>query len=207
MADYGLKPDSRANAIPSIIKAINECKKHQNVILIFKKGRYDFWTDSTHTKEYFEANTTNNTPKKLGILIEGCNGLTIDGSGSDFIFHGVIQPFTVDHSENIAIRNVNIDWDIPLTAQGKVLATSPANIDLEIDTTQFPYEITDGKLIFVGENWKAIPWGFMEYEAGTHLIAAGTGDECIMGDWSKYSVEELKSGTVRMKGVFTRTPA
>ena len=208
VADFGLKPGSKENAIPAIIKALDECKKHPNSTLKFEKGRYDFSIDPAHTREYFESNTTNDGPKNLAVLIEGFKGLTFDGGGSEFVFHGAIQPITVDNSENITIQNVNIDWDIPLTAQAKILATSPKNIDLEIDTIQFPYEISNGKLIFKGENCKAEPNGFMEYVAGKHLIAAGTGDEgCIRGDWNKTSYEEVKPGTVRMKGEFTRTPA
>jgi hypothetical protein len=208
VTDFGLKPGSKENAIPAVIKALDECKKHPNAILKFEKGRYDFSIDPAHTREYFESNTTNDGHKNLAILVEGFTGLAIDGSGSEFVFHGAIQPITVDHSENITIQNVNIDWDIPLTSQAKVLAASPINIDLEIDTIQYPYEITNAKLIFKGENWKAEPNGFMEYVAGKHLIAAGTGDEgCIRGNMNKSSYEEVKQGTVRMKGDFTRTPA
>ncbi len=209
VADYGLKPDSKENAVPAIIKAMADCKKHENAVLVFKKGRYDFWPDSTFTKEYFESNTTNNAPKKLAILIEGCKGLTIEGNGADFIFHGAMQPITVDNSQNVVIKNLNIDWEKPLMAQGKVLEATPKNIDLEIDTAQFSYEINQGKLFFVDKNlWKAELSGFMEFEAKTHRIAAQTGDEgCIRGDWSKLSYEELKPGTIRMNGDFTRTPA
>ena len=208
VSDYGLKPGTGENAIPAIIKALNECKKHPGSLLIFDKGRYDFWIDSTHTRVYYESNTTNDAPKNLAILLEGCNGLTLDGGNSEFVFHGAIQPITVDHSDKITIKNVNIDWDIPLTAQAKILAATPKNIDLEIDSKQFPYEVNDGNLIFKGENWKARPTGFMEYETNTHRIAAGTGDNgCLRGDWSKLSVAELKPGTVRMNGEFTRIPA
>ena len=208
MSDFGLKPGTKENAIPPIIKAINECKKHPHSVLLFEKGRYDFRIDPSFTKEYFESNTTNDFPKNLAILIERCKGLTLDGSGADFIFHGAIQPITVDNSENINIKNVNIDWDIPLTAQAKIVVATPKNIDLEVDTTQFPYEITNGKLMFTGENWKAEPNGYMEYEANTHRIAAETGDQgCIRGNWKKYFFEELKPGTIRMNGEFARTPA
>ena len=208
VSDFGLKPDTKENAIPAIIKAINECKKHPTSVLKFEKGRYDFHIDSTFRRVYYESNTTNDAPKNLAILIEGCTGLTLDGGNSEFVFHGSIQPITVDKSDKITIQNVNIDWDIPMTAQAKIIAASPKNIDLEIDTIQFPYEITDGNLIFKGEVWKARPTGFMEYEANTHRIAAGTGDEgCVRGDWSKLSAEDLKPGTVRMNGAFKRTPA
>lgn len=208
VADFGLRPDSKENAVPVVIRALERCKKHPKSILRFDKGRYDFYITMGHIREYFESNTTNDAPKNLAILIEKCKELTLDGNGAEFVFHGPIQPITVDNSENIKIQNVNIDWDIPLTAQGKVLATSPKSIDLEIDTKQFPYEITDGRMIFTGENWKAESRWFMEYEAGTHRIAYHTGDEdCVRGDWKKYSVSELKPGTVRLNGEFTRVPA
>lgn len=208
VADFGLRPDSKENAVPVVIRALERCKKHEKSILKFDKGRYDFYYTLGHTREYFESNTTNDAPKNLAILIEKCKELTLEGNGSEFIFHGPIQPITVDNSENIKIQNINIDWDIPLTAQARVLAATPKNIDLEIDTKQFPYEVADGKLLFTGENWKAEPSGYMEYVADKHLIAPQTGDEgCIRGDRNKRSFEKLKPGTVRMNGEFTRTPA
>ncbi|MEI7524187.1 MAG: hypothetical protein WCJ95_07660 [Mariniphaga sp.] len=206
---YGLKPGTGENAIPAIIKALTECKKHPKSVLLFEKGRYDFRIDTTLRRVYYESNTTNDGPKNLAILIEGCRGLTLDGGNSEFVFHGPIQPISIDQSDKIAIQNVNIDWDIPLTAQAKIVACSPKNIDIEIDTKQFPYEIADGKLFFTGENWKTLSnnW-FMEFEADTHRIAAGTGDEgCIRGDWSKFRTSELKPGILRMTGEFTRIPA
>jgi len=67
VADYGLKPDTKENAIPAIIRALDECRKHPGSILQFEKGRYDFRIDTTHTREYYESNTTNDDPKNLGI--------------------------------------------------------------------------------------------------------------------------------------------
>ena len=208
IADFGLRPNSKENAVPVVIQALERCKKHEKSVLHFDKGRYDFYITMGHTREYFESNTTNDAPKNLAILIDQCKNLTLEGNGAEFVFHGPIQPITIDNSENVKVQNVNIDWDIPLTAQGKVLATSSKNIDFEIDTKQFPYEIADGKLQFVGDDWKAEPSGYMEYVADKHLIAPQTGDAgCIRGDRSKRSFEELKPGVVRMKGEFTRTPA
>jgi len=208
VSDFGLEPGTGKNSTPFIIKALEECKKHQNPVLEFKKGRYDFMIDPDHTRAYFESNTTNNGPKNLAILIEGFHQLTLDGKDAEFVFHGAIQPISVDNSRNITIRNLNIDWDIPLTAQARVLAASPKNIELEIDTKQFPYEVTDSKLIFIGENWKAESRWFMEYVADKHLIAPGTGDNgAIRGDRKSYWMEEIKPGVVRMNGDFTRTPA
>ncbi len=208
ISDFGVKPGTGENAIPFIQKAIEEARQYDSAIIYFEPGRYDFYIDSTFVKNYYESNTSDNNPKNLGILIKGCKNIVIEGSGSELIFHGPMQPISIDSSEQIVIRNLNIDWDIPLTAQGKVLETSEKHIDLEIDTVQFPYLVDENRLIFVGENWRAESRWFMEYEAETHLIAAGTGDPgCVRGDWDKYYVKTLQPGKVRMHGEFIRTPA
>lgn len=207
LSDY-IKPNTHENAIPAFIKAIDACKKFSSATLVLEKGRYDFSPMQHHTYQYYESNTTNDAPKNLAILIKGCKNLTIDGAGAELVYHNAIQPITIDNSENITVKNLSIDWDIPLTSQGKVLATSSKNIDLEIDAKQYPYKVKNGKLIFVGENWEAESRWFMEYEANTHRIAAQTGDgSCVQGDWKKYSVTEINPGLVRLNGEFTRTPA
>lgn len=50
VSDFGLKPDSRINAVPFVQKAINACKQHPGSTLVFPKGRYDFG-HSTPLKE------------------------------------------------------------------------------------------------------------------------------------------------------------
>jgi len=96
------------------------CRAVKNALLVFPKGRYDFWPQHAQEKVYYESNSYDNNPKTCAILIENCKGLTIDCSGSEFVFHGRMQPFTLERCEGVTIRNVTIDWDIPLTAQGEV---------------------------------------------------------------------------------------
>ena len=88
--------------------------------MIFPQVRYDFRPHHYIEKIYFESNTTDINPKRCAILVENLQNLTIDYSGSEFIFYDRMQPFTIDHSSNITIRNVSIDWDIPTTAQAEI---------------------------------------------------------------------------------------
>ncbi|MDR1982080.1 MAG: alpha-1,3-galactosidase B, partial [Tannerellaceae bacterium] len=109
VADFGLKPDTRENAVPFVQKALAHCKEKGIPMLVFPKGRYDFWPHHCIEREYFESNTSDINPKRLAILIEHTDGLTIDGGGSDFVFHDRMQPFTVDSSNHVVIRNLSID--------------------------------------------------------------------------------------------------
>lgn len=211
ITDFGIKPGTGENAIYAVQEAIEKAKSIDSEVLIkFPVGRYDFRTDSSHVKTYFESNTTDNNPKNLAFLIEKCQNLIIDGGGSDFVFHGSMQPFSIDNSENITIKNVNIDWDIPLTAQAEVVSATNEIIELKIDTDQFPYVIEDGWLYFINKTWKEPmwKWGTMEFDVATRLVVPQTGDNgCFRAIDNKYSFEEQKHGIIHMLGEFTRVPA
>jgi len=208
ISDFELGADSRINAVPFVQKALEAAKGKANAIIYFPKGRYDFWPDHCIEKVYYESNTTVNNPRTCAILLEGLTGVTLDCGGSDFVFHGRMQPFTIDKCTGITIKKVSIDWDIPLTAEAEVMDTSDKYMDLLIDPVESPYIIEQGKLIFVGEGWKSQWWGAMEFDRKTRAVAYKTGDwGCLGGGWNAYKAEVLPSGLVRLNFAFKRLPA
>ena len=208
ISDFGLKPDTRENAVPYVIKALEACRKANNAVLFFSKGRYDFWPHHCIERDYFESNTSDINPKRLAILIEAQQGLTLDGNGSDFVYHDRMQPVTVDNCQHITIKNLTIDWDIPLTSQATVLSAEPEYIDLKINKLESPYIIENDKIVFVGEGWKSRWGGTMEFEKETLVVTPMTGDAGCMGaGWQNYKAEELSQGIVRLHFAFRRKPA
>lgn len=195
IADFGLEPNSRLNATPFVKKAIEECKKHADAVLFFPKGRYDFWAQHAIEREYFESNTYDVNPKILAITLDSIDGLTIDGDGSEFIMHGRMQPFTLDRCNNITLKNFSVDWEIPLTAQGLVKATTPEYMEVEIDTRQYPYIIENNKLMFVGAGWKSEMWSIMQFDPQTNYVRYNSGDNL---GWMKFHAEEVKEGLVHL---------
>jgi hypothetical protein len=208
VADFGLKPGTRENAVPYVRQALEACKGKEHPVLVFPEGRYDFWPQHCIERDYFESNTTDVNPKRLAILIDRMDGLTIDGGGSDFVFHDRMQPFTVDNSRHITIRNLTIDWDIPLTAQAVVARTTNEYIELQINAYESPYIIENGKLVFVGEGWKSAWGGTMEFDKDTRIVTPQTGDPgCLQPSGADYRAEELSTGHVRIHFPYQRKPA
>jgi len=208
ISDYGLKPNTHENAVQIVQKALAFSKNKNNPVIVFPKGRYDFWPQYAIEKLYYESNTDVIPLRRCAILIQNMKNLTIDCKGSEFVFHDRIQPFTVDKSENIVIKNVNIDWDIPLTAQAEILDVTDKYIDLSINVLESPYTIEKGKLFFIGEGWKSRWGGEMEFDHDTKLIVPQTGDAGCLGDGSQnYTAESLKYGVVRLNYAFKRKPA
>lgn len=208
VTDFGAAPDSRANAVPAVARALEACRKLERPVLVFPKGRYDFWPQHAAERDYFESNTTDVNPKRLAVFVEGFSGLTIDGSGSTFVFHDRMQPFTVDRSSGVTLRGVAIDWDVPLGAEAVVEAATEDHLDLRLDDRQYPYVIEGGKLVFVGEGWKNEWKDAMEFDGRTLEVVPGTGDAgCLGKGWRGYRAEELSPGLVRLRHPFGRRPA
>jgi hypothetical protein len=208
VSQLGLKPGTRENATLIVSRALELCKTKNNPVLFFDSGRYDFWPQYAVEKLYYESNTDVIPLRRCAILIEGFDGLTIDCGGSEFIFHDRIQPFTVDKSKNINIKNVSIDWDIPLTAQAEIMEVNDKYIDISVNVLESPYVIENGKLVFVGEGWKSRWNGVMEFERDSKIVTPGTGDAgCLGRGYQNYFAENLSYGLIRLNYAFVRKPA
>ncbi len=209
VANFGLLPNTRENAVPYVRKAMDMAKKKKSAVLLFPKGRYDFWPQHCIERNYFESNTSDNNPKRLAILIDNMTNFNLDGDGSLFVMHDRMQPVTIDHSKQISLKNFSVDWDIPLTAQGEVVKISTEYFDVRINKLESPYVIEKGKLVFVGEGWKSPLFEIMEFQSDTKYVEPYTGDDQALGhDWYNYQVQEIESGVVRFSraGGFLRYP-
>ena len=208
VTSYGAEPGSRKNAVAAVSRALEACRKLDEPVLVFPRGRYDFWPQHAVEKTYFESNTTAVNPKRLAILIEDFAGLTVDGGGSTFVFHDRMQPLTVERSTGVTVRDLSIDWDVPLSAEAVVEAATEEHVDLRIDERQFPYVIEKDRVVFVGEGWKSGWWDAMEFDGRTLEVVPGTGDAgCLGQGWKEHRAEALAPGRVRLHRRFGRRPA
>ena len=205
ITDFGYIPNSHINAVPFVKKALDACHNKKNAVLVFPKGRYDFWPQFSEEKLYYESNSDFVPLRKCPILIEGFRDLVVDAMGSDFIYHDKMQPITIDSSENITIKNVNIDWDIPLMGQGQITAVGDNYIDVAINA-ESPYEIENGKIFFIGEGWKGEMWDAMEFDKETKLIVQDCGDGCLKDGFYSYKANEISNGIVRINYQMGRKP-
>ena len=206
VSDFGVRANSRENVVPAVKKALQIARKFNNPLIVFESGRYDFWPHHAEERSYHESNTRDNNPKRLGILIENFDRLTIDGNGASFVFHDRMQPVTIDHSSHIDIRNFTIDWDVPLLAQAEILKIDSTSVTLKIDKKEFPYGIEDNKLRFYGEGWKGTVWEVMEVEKKLRIITPQTGGapEWSYNDmWGHGFAEEIVPGVVKLHQKFS----
>ena len=138
VADYGAAADSGEDSAPAIIKAVDKAKElaaeGKNVTIAFPKGRYDIYPDKAERRTLYVSNTvgTNSSykDKKIGILLEDTKNITVDGQGSDFVFHGKMTTFAAINSRNVTFKNFSVDFQVPTVIDLTcLLYTSPSPRD------------------------------------------------------------------------------
>lgn len=170
---YGVTPDSKENASPMAKMMVDELKARANndpVTVIFPKGRYDFFEEDAFEREYYISNHDQVNPKKVGFALEELENITIDGQGSDFIFHGRMVPFALLESKNIKLKNFSVDYDLPANRQLEITKVDRDNN--EVFAKIYPqgnYRIDEGKLIVLGEGYEATPTSSMPFRADRRL--------------------------------------
>ncbi|MFI3321142.1 MAG: right-handed parallel beta-helix repeat-containing protein [Rikenellaceae bacterium] len=138
------------DATLKVLKTIQEIEKNGgNSTITFEKGTYHFYPEFAFEKYQFYTNHGDYLTR-YGFFLSGLKNVTIDGGGSEFIFHGVMAPFVVEHSDNVEIKNFSIDYKYPFYSEGKIVATNANNntFDMEI-SDDFTYEIRDEQLFFL----------------------------------------------------------
>lgn len=193
--DFGLKPNTGEDTRPYLHKALQACRNQKDVVLYFPKGRYDFYPEKSNERDVLKR------PATLGIHLKELDNFTFDGGGSEFIFHGKMEIAHIEDCENLTMRNFSVDWERPFISQGEIVGSTDSYLDVKIDKKNYPYEVVDGKVYFIGEDWK-LPVMTMYstlYDKSTKEIAYNTWD-ATLGDIFEKPVEEVADGVLRFHG-------
>ena len=178
---FGLKANSGKNASPVLQKALAkikaEYKEGEKVILRFPEGRYEFHEKGAAVREYYISNHDQTNPKKVGIALEDMKNLTLDGQGSEFVFHGRMLPVSLLRSENCLLKNFSIDFENPHIAQVKIVENDPQDGIVFEPAPWVDYRIAKDSIFEAyGEGWTMRhSWG-IAFDGDTKHLVYNTSD-------------------------------
>jgi parallel beta-helix repeat protein len=144
----GAKPGDGADDTAGVRAAIRLCRSKPGSVLRFPKGRYDF-----HPPEGPPA-------RPVAMHFAGCKDLTVEGEGSELVFHGTMGAMAFNECRGVVVRNVVIDSQRPPFSIGEVIAAAGKSFDVEV-WKEFP--------VRGGEAVEA----FMEYDPETKFPMPG----------------------------------
>lgn len=178
---FGLKANSSKNASPVLQKALAkikaEYKEGEKVILRLPEGRYEFHEKGAAVREYYISNHDQTNPKKVGIALEDMKNLTLDGQGSEFVFHGRMLPVSLLRSENCLLKNFSIDFENPHIAQVKIVENDPQDGIVFEPAPWVDYRIAKDSIFEAyGEGWTMRhSWG-IAFDGDTKHLVYNTSD-------------------------------
>ena len=149
IAQFGGKSNDQSDTTPALRAALDDAKKTHAHKLTFSAGRYDFWPNRALERYAFITNNDEGL-KRIAFPLYGFKNFAIDGQGAKFVFHGFLNPFILDHTDHVSLKNFSIDFSRTFDSEGKILAVHDGSVDITIPE-QFPYKINNGILVFIGD--------------------------------------------------------
>lgn len=199
VTDFGAAPDSRKDATAAVQRAILACQRLTHAVLVFPAGRYDFFSDSAVRKAYFISNTSSEEEcpskvKTIGMAFADQHGLSIEGNGSLFVFHGKMTTFVFDHCSDISLQHVTMDFERPTMSEFTVVRATPSSVEVAVHQDSW-YRLDSGRLSWYGENWSS-PAGPDLSEDHYFCIRVDTSDQSFHyanGEYSKLMMSKISS--------------
>ena len=186
VTDFGAKPGSGEDTRLAFQRAVKACGG-KDAIIEFPKGRYDFYP-----QEGSDATTA--------MQLRDAENITIEGNGSEFFFHGKMRVVLVEKSSNVTLRNFSTDWERTYISQGEFVDIQPDHVDLRIDPKEYPFEIADNRIRFLGEGWTAgVHDSYLNIHTPEGEIAYRTRDDHT-GNIFKGRAEQIAPDVVRFFG-------
>ncbi|QJD87106.1 hypothetical protein [Cohnella herbarum] len=138
-SDFGAFPDTGKDSTEAVRKAIRHCKENGIRKLVFEQGRYDFKHPSFI--EQYEMLMKHGAlldlgqsseQKAIAFHVEEMDDFEWDGGFSQFVFHGLVQPFAFIRCRNLKLHRFSIDWHQPLFSMGVVRTADDVSALIEL---------------------------------------------------------------------------
>lgn len=208
VSNFGATPDDGVDDTRAIKRALDECRKHEVSRLVFEPGQYDFNPLYAGERYLFVSNNDEGL-KRIAFDLREMTNLTVDGQGASLMFHGFINPFVIEQSENVRLENFSIDFSRPFHSEAIILDVQETHMDLEI-LEGFPFAVRRGLLYFtgfedVGEVMNTV--AKMEVYESSHLLEYDTEkretafmarDYFFVREGGGYSATHLEGRKVRL---------
>lgn len=117
---------------------------------------YHVYTEDTTTvsdKRYVALRAEDTEAFNVFALIKEKKNIILDFCGATLVMHGKIQPFLIDLSENITIKNCNVTYERPPYTEALITEVTPEYVRLRLNE-HCTCRVEDGKLIPYSDTWE-----------------------------------------------------
>jgi hypothetical protein len=156
VTDFGAVPGADDDSCLAFNRTIEAARARNASLLRIPQGTYHFHWDACVSALIYASNTvmTPLPPRNIALWLRDLSDIVVDGEGSVLSMHGLMTPIVVDHSSNVTVRNLTIDWPHPTVVEALVASSAPRAVDLVVHPA-FDFTLTPhGGVVFdADEGW------------------------------------------------------
>ena len=183
-AAYGMKADG-SDAGAALRRVISEARALAaagggTVRITIPQGTYHFYPSAAQQMSLYISNHDQQDFLPVGIPLVDVKNVELDGQGSTFMFHGLMQPMLIMDSCNVTCRNISIDYATPFYAEGKIVAIEDGKTTLEIPE-RFSWCVEEGKFYTRGDGWKIRAATALGFHEDGRMVATGRAGDAPWG--------------------------
>ncbi|MCM1108781.1 MAG: hypothetical protein NC388_06965 [Clostridium sp.] len=182
MYDMGVRPGDSVDCSPRMEAALRTIAaetagRHDRVTLVFGAGDYHFHSEQAPKRELYISNHDQTNPKAVGLALEDLCGLTLEGNGARFVFHGRMLPLALLRSENCTLKDFSIDFVNSHIAQVEIIANEGEGGITFRPSAEVKWRITsDGCWETYGDGWAHRPQSGIAFDRDTRRLVYRTSD-------------------------------
>ncbi|MET9674543.1 DUF1349 domain-containing protein [Streptomyces sp. NPDC006482] len=122
---FGADPTGRDDSAAGVAEAVRHAKTIDGPVrILFPQGTYQLYPEQAEVRELYVSNTVGadqaHKDKRIGILLEDMDDVTVDGDGSHLQFHGLMTTFAAIRSHGVTVRNLSFDYTAPKVVDATV---------------------------------------------------------------------------------------
>ncbi len=178
--DFGMYPNRNdINAAPLMGQLCDSVRtlsqRGEHVTIRLERGTYYFYPEDAPMRRYYISNHDQTNPKRVGIALEGLEGVTLDGRGAELLFHGQMLPVALVGSKDCTLKNFSIDFATPHITQLEIMEKSPEGTKMRVQEG-YDWTLEDGVLWTHGEGWKYHADYAIAFDEETRRLVPQTSD-------------------------------
>lgn len=180
--EHGLKPDVREDQTAALARLITKARSCPGSTITIPKGEYHFYSEGALRMSFHISNHDQPVFHPVCVPLVDLRGITLEGNGSVFIFHGPTLPLLIMDSSDVTVSNLSLDYERTYYSEGVIKAFLNGEPVVEIDPARYPHKVENGKITFVGEGWESGISSVMAFKGKTKEIAENTADMSWSGE-------------------------
>lgn len=183
-AAYGMKADG-SDAGEALRRVISEARAlaaagARSVRISIPQGTYHFYPSAAQRMSLYISNHDQQDFLPVGIPLVDVKNIELDGQGSTFMFHGLMQPMLIMDSSHVTCRNISIDYATPFYAEGKIVAIEDGKTTLEIPE-RFSWCVENGQFFTRGDGWQVRAATALGFHEDGRMVATGRAGDAYWG--------------------------